>query len=86
MAISNCADSNSGVIAAVLQILVAKVLTTAICRSSGLVGGVYAPSIFLGVALGLAYGQGVHLVDATSGLVEISPQQVRTTVSEKKGP
>ena len=58
-----------------LQIVIAKVLTTAICRSSGLVGGVYAPSIFLGAALGLAYGQGV--VDASAGLVDVSPQQVR---------
>ncbi len=31
-----------------LQIVGAKIATTAVCRSSGLVGGVYAPSIFMG--------------------------------------
>lgn len=30
------------------QIVIAKVLATAICRGSGLVGGLYAPSIFTG--------------------------------------
>jgi hypothetical protein len=31
-----------------LQMLGAKVVVTAICRGSGLVGGIYAPSIFMG--------------------------------------
>ena len=31
-----------------LQMLAAKVVVTAICRGSGLVGGIYAPSIFMG--------------------------------------
>ena len=39
------ADYAPGVL---LQIVGAKIATTAICRSSGLVGGVYAPSIFMG--------------------------------------
>lgn len=30
------------------QIVVAKVVATAVCRGSGLVGGLYAPSIFTG--------------------------------------
>lgn len=31
-----------------LQIVAAKIATTAVCRGSGLVGGIYAPSIFIG--------------------------------------
>ncbi len=31
-----------------LQIVAAKIVTTAVCQRSGLVGGIYAPSIFLG--------------------------------------
>lgn len=31
-----------------LQIVAAKILTTSVCQRSGLVGGVYAPSIFMG--------------------------------------
>ena len=31
-----------------LQIVAAKVVTTSICQRSGLVGGIYAPSIFMG--------------------------------------
>lgn len=34
-----------------LQMLAAKIFTTAICRGSGLVGGIYAPSIFMGEML-----------------------------------
>jgi len=32
-----------------LQMLGAKVVVTAVCRGSGLVGGIYAPSIFMGM-------------------------------------
>jgi H+/Cl- antiporter ClcA len=38
------------------EFVLAKLLATAICRGSGLVGGVYAPSLFLGAALGTAFG------------------------------
>ena len=31
-----------------LQIVAAKIVTTSVCQRSGLVGGVYAPSIFMG--------------------------------------
>lgn len=34
--------------ALLIQMLIAKVLVTAVCRGSGLVGGIYAPSIFMG--------------------------------------
>ncbi|CAI5496120.1 unnamed protein product [Closterium sp. Naga37s-1] len=40
-----------------LQLVALKVLSTAICRGSGLVGGFYAPSLFIGAALGQAYGR-----------------------------
>ncbi|KAJ7258822.1 hypothetical protein O6H91_19G008700 [Diphasiastrum complanatum] len=40
-----------------LQLVGAKLLATSICRGSRLVGGIYAPSIFMGAALGSAYGK-----------------------------
>lgn len=39
-----------------LQLVGAKVIATSLCRGSGLVGGMYAPSLFIGAALGSAYG------------------------------
>lgn len=43
-------ELKSGVYAPLLllQMLSAKICVTAICRGSGLVGGIYAPSIFMG--------------------------------------
>ena len=38
-----------------LEMLAAKICVTAVCRGSGLVGGIYAPSIFMG-----AYMPGPH--------------------------
>jgi len=38
-------------------LLVSKLLLTAICLGSGLVGGIFAPALFLGAALGAAYGE-----------------------------
>jgi H+/Cl- antiporter ClcA len=35
-----------------LQIVAAKITTTAVCRGAGLVGGIYAPSIFIGALPG----------------------------------
>eukprot|EP00192_Tetraselmis_astigmatica_P006940 CAMPEP_0117678160 /NCGR_PEP_ID=MMETSP0804-20121206/17141_1 /TAXON_ID=1074897 /ORGANISM="Tetraselmis astigmatica, Strain CCMP880" /LENGTH=757 /DNA_ID=CAMNT_0005487513 /DNA_START=281 /DNA_END=2555 /DNA_ORIENTATION=- len=59
--------------ALLFQIVVAKVVLTSVCRSSGLVGGLYGPSIFLGAAMGILYGN--IITGASAGLVEISPQQ-----------
>lgn len=42
--------------ALLMTLVAAKVGTTSVCRASGLVGGVYAPSLFMGAALGAAYG------------------------------
>jgi len=39
-----------------LQIVGAKLAATALARACGLVGGFYAPSLFMGAALGAAYG------------------------------
>jgi len=38
-------------------IVAAKLVATALCRGSGLVGGIYAPSLMAGAAIGSAYGQ-----------------------------
>ncbi|RWR73849.1 chloride channel protein CLC-e isoform X1 [Cinnamomum micranthum f. kanehirae] len=40
-----------------LQLVGAKVVATSLCRASGLVGGYYAPSLFIGAATGMAYGK-----------------------------
>ncbi|XP_024520426.1 chloride channel protein CLC-e [Selaginella moellendorffii] len=39
------------------QIVAAKVVATSLCRGSRLVGGFYAPSLFIGASLGSAYGK-----------------------------
>eukprot|EP00899_Mesostigma_viride_P028974 jgi/Mesvir1/9261/Mv03126-RA.1 len=44
---------------ALLQIVIWKVIATSICRSSGLVGGLYAPSIFIGSVVGSCYALGM---------------------------
>ncbi|KAM1345953.1 hypothetical protein FF1_035268 [Malus domestica] len=38
-----------------LQLVVAKIGATSLCRASRLVGGYYAPSLFIGAATGMAY-------------------------------
>ncbi|KAI3941831.1 hypothetical protein MKW92_020372 [Papaver armeniacum] len=40
-----------------LQLIGVKIITTSFCRASGLVGGYYAPSLFIGAATGMAYGK-----------------------------
>lgn len=40
-----------------VQLVAAKIVATSICRASGLVGGYYAPSLFIGAATGMAYGK-----------------------------
>uniref|UniRef100_A0A3B6EHE1 Chloride channel protein n=1 Tax=Triticum aestivum TaxID=4565 RepID=A0A3B6EHE1_WHEAT len=48
----------SGLSAAVLvQLIGVKILATSLCRAFGLVGGYYAPSLFIGAATGMAYGK-----------------------------
>lgn len=38
------------------QLVAAKVVATALCKGSGLVGGVYAPSLMIGAAVGAIFG------------------------------
>lgn len=40
-----------------VQLVAVKIFTTSLCRASGLVGGYYAPSLFIGGATGMAYGK-----------------------------
>ncbi|KAI3964019.1 hypothetical protein MKX01_014300 [Papaver californicum] len=49
-----------------LQLIGVKIITTSFCRASGLVGGYYAPSLFIGAATGMAYGKLVGCAFALS--------------------
>jgi H+/Cl- antiporter ClcA len=57
-----------------VQIVVLKIIATTISRGSGLQGGIYAPSIFIGAALGSAFGLFVHTVGDSTGLILSAPQ------------
>ncbi|KAM7479537.1 hypothetical protein LguiA_027750 [Lonicera macranthoides] len=64
-----------------LQLVAVKIVATSLCRASGLVGGYYAPSLFIGAATGMAYGKFVSFVISQSNpvlhlsfLVVASPQ------------
>ncbi|XP_019460189.1 PREDICTED: chloride channel protein CLC-e isoform X2 [Lupinus angustifolius] len=64
-----------------LQLIAVKIVATSLCRASGLVGGYYAPSLFIGAATGMAYGKLIGLAVAEfnpminlSGLEVASPQ------------
>ncbi len=45
-----------------LMLLAVKLIMTAISSGSGLVGGIYAPALFLGSALGASYGKTLQLI------------------------
>ncbi|TKY57565.1 Chloride channel protein CLC-e [Spatholobus suberectus] len=49
-----------------LQLIAVKIVVTSLCRASGLVGGYYAPSLFIGGATGMAYGKLISLAVAES--------------------
>ncbi|GAB4834136.1 hypothetical protein Ancab_032399 [Ancistrocladus abbreviatus] len=49
-----------------LQLVVIKMVATSLCRASGLVGGYYAPSLFIGAATGMAYGKFIALAVSQS--------------------
>lgn len=51
-----------------LQLVAVKILATSLCRASGLVGGFYAPSLFIGAATGTAYGKLI-----SSALSQLNP-------------
>ncbi|XVF01686.1 hypothetical protein REPUB_Repub04eG0109800 [Reevesia pubescens] len=46
------------------QLVAVKIIATSLCRASGLVGGYYAPSLFIGAATGMAYGKFISFVIA----------------------
>ena len=51
-----------------LQLVAVKIVASSLCRASGLVGGYYAPSLFIGAATGMAYGKFIVFVVAESNL------------------
>jgi H+/Cl- antiporter ClcA len=51
-----------------------KIVASATCRSSGLVGGVYAPSIFIGAAVGAAFWLAAAAPVASGGFALSSPE------------
>ena len=55
-------------------IVLFKIVATATCRSSGLVGGVYAPAIFIGAAVGAGFWLSTSTAAAMSGVVLSSPE------------
>ncbi|XWS54415.1 hypothetical protein CRYUN_Cryun10bG0087500 [Craigia yunnanensis] len=48
------------------QLVAVKIIATSLCRASGLVGGYYAPSLFIGAANGMAYGKFLSFAIAQS--------------------
>ncbi len=54
-----------------LALLVIKLVMTSICLGSGLVGGIFAPAMFLGATLGTLYGQFLAAIIPT-GMVNIA--------------
>ena len=52
-----------------LQLLFVKLAMTAISLGSGLVGGIFAPAMFLGASLGSAYGLFLEMLPAMSDRV-----------------
>ena len=60
------------------ELVLVKLAATALCRQSGLVGGVYAPSLFMGAALGSAYG--AALVPLALAGAPVAPPQAYALV------
>ncbi len=54
-------------------LLIVKLLLTAISSASGFVGGIFAPSIFLGAVLGSLYGQAIASILPSSIPIAASP-------------
>uniref|UniRef100_A0A1J3F7B2 Chloride channel protein n=1 Tax=Noccaea caerulescens TaxID=107243 RepID=A0A1J3F7B2_NOCCA len=59
-----------------LQLVAVKIAATALCRASGLVGGYYAPSLFIGGAAGMAYGKFIGLALAQNPEIHLSILEV----------
>ncbi|XP_010446929.1 PREDICTED: chloride channel protein CLC-e-like isoform X2 [Camelina sativa] len=66
-----------GLTVGIIALLVAvKIAATAWCRASGLVGGYYAPSLFIGGAAGMAYGKFIGLALAQNPEFNLSILEV----------
>ncbi|CAH8345115.1 unnamed protein product [Eruca vesicaria subsp. sativa] len=59
-----------------LQLVAVKIAATALCRASGLVGGYYAPSLFIGGAAGMAYGKFIGIALAQNPGIQLSILEV----------
>ncbi|KAI3769079.1 hypothetical protein L6452_00175 [Arctium lappa] len=64
------------------QLAAAKVVATALCKGSGLVGGLYAPSLMIGAAVGAVFGgsAGKLINSAISGNAAIAQPQAYALV------
>lgn len=60
-----------------LQLVGVKIVATSLCRASGLVGGYYAPSLFIGAATGMAYGKFISFaVSQSNSVINLSILEV----------
>lgn len=62
-----------------ILLLVVKLAIAAICIGSGLVGGIFAPAMFIGAILGTVYGQILHVL-IPAQLIEIAPPAAYATI------
>ncbi|CAG9465241.1 unnamed protein product [Pedinophyceae sp. YPF-701] len=70
-----------------MQIVAAKVVTTSVAKESGLVGGLFAPSILMGAALGMAYAGAVSsalipLLNTADGAAGAAPAWLQSLLSD----
>ena len=65
------------------QLAAAKVVATALCKGSGLVGGLYAPSLMIGAAVGAVFGgSAAYLINsAIPGNAAVAQPQAYALVS-----
>jgi H+/Cl- antiporter ClcA len=65
------------------QLAAAKVVATALCKGSGLVGGLYAPSLMIGAAVGAVFGgSAAYLINsALPGNAAVAQPQAYALVS-----
>jgi H+/Cl- antiporter ClcA len=65
------------------QLAAAKVVATALCKGSGLVGGLYAPSLMIGAAVGAVFGgsAGYLINSAVPGNAAVAQPQAYALVS-----
>lgn len=62
-----------------LQLVVVKIVATSFCRACGLVGGYYAPSLFIGAATRMAYGKVfASLISQINPVIHLSGMEVAT--------